>query len=178
MGLGICILIFLLLVNQKYTEGVISQGYKRVSGGREVAYGTELVGYSISDDEGEEHPVTSTLSTDSGTTHTIKSKYLIGCDGARSTVRSLAGIDFTGSKTNHHFIRIDGIISSNRPNHRDNGNIGIESQSHGSVLWANLNHGRTRIGFAFPSGLWEEKGLRSRKRMLWPRPRKPCNHSH
>ncbi|KAL8867747.1 MAG: hypothetical protein Q9174_005460, partial [Haloplaca sp. 1 TL-2023] len=157
---------FLLLVRQKYTEAAIREGYKRVSGGNEVSYGTSLVNYSINDDNNEdEYPITATLSiptsSSSGTTSThtsVNSKFLIGADGSHSLVRQLAGIPFTGPKTPHHFIRIDGIIASNLPNHRSSGTIGIESASHGSVLWACLDHRRTRIGFAFPPRLWQEKG--------------------
>lgn len=37
------------------------------------------------------------------------------------------------------------------------GVVGIESASHGSVLWACLDHHITRIGFALPPALWAQK---------------------
>ncbi|KAL8685214.1 MAG: hypothetical protein Q9218_007900 [Villophora microphyllina] len=149
---------FLLLCRQKYTEDVIHDGYKRVSG-QSVHYGTQLLDYTIntSSASGNDYKVHSTLRTPCGTETYVKSRYIIGCDGARSLVRSLSGIPFEGSKTNHHFIRIDGIVRTNMPAARS-GVVGIESVSHGSVLWACLDHHITRIGFAFPEDLWTEKG--------------------
>ena len=146
---------YLLICRQKYTEEVFHEGYRKVSN-RSVHYGVKVVDFHINDTS-DDYKVDSTLESQDGTTISVKSKFLIGADGGRSTVRELAGIRFEGDKTNHHFIRIDGIVNTNMPDSRT-GNLGIESASHGSVLWACLDHGVTRVGFAFPEKLWDEKG--------------------
>ncbi|HET7305553.1 MAG TPA: rifampin monooxygenase [Segeticoccus sp.] len=58
--------------------------------GAEVRRGCELVGL-----EQDEHGVTAALS-DGGR---VRSRYLVGCDGGRSTVRKLVGIGFPGEPT-------------------------------------------------------------------------------
>lgn len=53
--------------------------------------GAELVSFT-SDDDG----VTATLALADGATETVRTRYLVGCDGAHSTVRQLLGLTFTG----------------------------------------------------------------------------------
>ena len=74
-------------------------------------------------------------------------KYLVGADGGRSFVRRSLDIPFDGSTTEDKWVRIDGMIETNMPKSRVYG--AIESPTHGNVLWAALDHGATRIGFAF-----------------------------
>ncbi|KAL8779381.1 MAG: hypothetical protein Q9194_001478 [Teloschistes cf. exilis] len=153
---------FLLLCRQKYTEDVIHEGYKRISG-QSVHYGTKLLSYTVNNtndhpgDIDDDYKVLGHLQPLAGPTTSIRSKYIIGSDGARSTVRTLSPITFSGSQTSHHFIRIDALVTTNMPLARS-GVVGIESASHGSVLWACLDHHITRIGFAFPPTLWAQKG--------------------
>lgn len=145
----------LLLCRQKYTEDVIREGYGRYSG-RGVHYGARLVDFAAGDG-GEEYAVMSTIETQDKGTISIRSKYIIGADGGHSKVRDLAGIAFEGEKSNRHWIRIDGIVETNMPEAR-RGICGIQSRTHGSILWACLDHGVTRVGFALPEKLWEEIG--------------------
>lgn len=77
----------------------------------------------------------------------VRCKYLVGCDGGRSSVRSMFDIPFEGSKTEDKWVRIDGQITTNLPKPRSY--CSIESPTHGNVLWAALDHGATRIGYAF-----------------------------
>jgi phenol 2-monooxygenase len=82
-----------------------------------------------------------------GEEQTIMCKYLVGVDGGRSFVRRALDIPFDGSTTEDKWVRIDGMIETNMPKSRVYG--AIESPTHGNVLWAALDHGATRIGFAF-----------------------------
>ncbi len=145
---------YLLLCRQRYTEDVIRDGYARYSH-REVYNGARLVDFSIK--EGESHPVTSTIETPDMGHLTIWSKFIIGADGGHSKVRELAGIPFDGESSTRNWIRIDGVVETNMPEAR-RGICGIESKSHGSILWACLDHGVTRVGFALPEKLWAELG--------------------
>lgn len=146
---------YLLLCRQKYTEEVFHGRYVKVSGGS-AQYGVKLLDYHVSEGP-DPYRVTSTLQTQDRAQVSVKSRYIVGADGSRSKVRELAGIRFQGDKTNHHFIRIDGVVKTNMPEARS-GLVGIDSPSHGSVLWACLDHGITRVGFAFPQKLWIAKG--------------------
>ena len=146
---------YLLLCRQRYTEDVIRDGYSKHSG-RSVHYGARLVDFAVGGRD-EKYAVKSIVETQEKSTIPIRSKFIIGADGGHSKVRELAGIQFEGEKSNRHWIRIDGIVETNMPEARK-GICGIESQSHGSILWACLDHGVTRVGFALPEKLWEEIG--------------------
>lgn len=75
------------------------------------------------------------------------SKYLIGADGGRSFVRRHAEIPFEGDTSEDKWIRIDGMVETDMPLNRSYG--AIESKTHGNILWAPLDHGATRIGYAY-----------------------------
>ncbi|KAG7006845.1 hypothetical protein G7Y79_00012g031810 [Physcia stellaris] len=145
---------FLLLVRQRYTEQVLGEGYAGCEG-RGVQYGARLRGWRVF--EGEEFAVEAEVEVGEGVVRKVRCRYLVGADGGRSTVREMAGIHFAREKTSRYFIRIDGVVKTDMPEARK-GLCGVESKSHGSVLWACLDHRRTRVGFAFPQKLWEEKG--------------------
>lgn len=146
---------YLLLCRQRYTEDVIRDGYSKCNAGS-VHYGARLVDFDVGGGDGDFAVKSVVETTDKGTI-SIRSKYIIGADGGRSKVRELAGIQFEGEKSNRHWIRIDGIVETDMPEAR-RGICGIESQSHGSILWACLDHGVTRVGFALPTKLWDEIG--------------------
>lgn len=146
---------YLLLCRQRYTEDVIRKKYEECSG-TTVHYGAQLLEFSLSRGDGG-GKVKTIIGIEGGRTMTIQSKYLVGADGGRSRVREIAGISFEGDRTNRHWIRIDGIVETNMPEAR-RGICGLQSESHGSILWACLDHGATRVGFALPEKLWEGLG--------------------
>ena len=146
---------YLLLCRQRYTEDIIREGYERYCK-NSVEYGSRLLDFNLAEDK-REPMVVSTIEDREGRQSTIRSKYLVGADGGHSKVRDLAGIPFEGEHSNRHWIRIDGIVETNMPEAR-RGICGIQSASHGSVLWACLDHGRTRVGFVLPEKLWKERG--------------------
>jgi phenol 2-monooxygenase len=139
---------FAFVLRQKYQEEIFRRALRRH--GVKLHAPAELV--SIDVDETipvGSHRVTATV-LDGGTkdTFTITCKYLIGCDGGRSTVRRLTSIPFDGDSSEDKWVRVDGVLShTNNPTPR--AYCAIESPTHGNVLWAPLDHGATRIGFAF-----------------------------
>ena len=152
---------YLLTLRQKYTEDVIGAAYRKCSG-RSILYGTKLQGYRLIK-SASDHKVEATISAGPGSdTRSLQCKYLVGADGGRSTVRSLAGIPFEGDISNRQFIRIDGIVETDMPDARQT-NIIIQSHSHGNVLWACLDHRVTRIGFSFPEHLYKTLGAKISK---------------
>jgi 2-polyprenyl-6-methoxyphenol hydroxylase-like FAD-dependent oxidoreductase len=80
---------FLLFVSQAETEQVL--GDHLAIGGIPVERGVEMVGSHADPDA-----VTSTLRHRDGRTEQVRARYLVGCDGASSTVRRGAGIPFKG----------------------------------------------------------------------------------
>lgn len=80
----------------------------------------------------------------------------MGADGGRSFVRRHAGIPFDGDSTEDRWIRIDGLVETDMPISRAYG--AVESKTHGNVLWAPLDHGGTRIGFAYTDAIAKKYG--------------------
>jgi phenol 2-monooxygenase len=75
------------------------------------------------------------------------SKFIVGADGGHSLVRRIAEIPTQGDHTNYKWVRIDGVFKTDMPD-SDVGFASIESNTHGNVLWVQLDHGVKRIGFA------------------------------
>ncbi|GAA1737087.1 bifunctional 3-(3-hydroxy-phenyl)propionate/3-hydroxycinnamic acid hydroxylase [Luedemannella helvata] len=48
-----------------------------------------------------------------GTTQTVRARYVLGCDGARSTVRTFAGINLIGSSYEEPWLAVSGDIPAN-----------------------------------------------------------------
>jgi 2-polyprenyl-6-methoxyphenol hydroxylase-like FAD-dependent oxidoreductase len=67
-----------------------------------VERGVELVGFSA---DGEE--IACTLRADDGRTEHVRCRYLVGCDGAHSTVREGARIPFEGGSYPQTFVLAD-----------------------------------------------------------------------
>jgi 2-polyprenyl-6-methoxyphenol hydroxylase-like FAD-dependent oxidoreductase len=96
---------FPLLLPQSRTEAILSTRLAAL--GITVERGVELVG--VRDGTAG---VTATLQDASGTTETVGAPYLVGCDGARSTVRHALDIPFEGMTEPQTFllgdVKIDG----------------------------------------------------------------------
>jgi 2-polyprenyl-6-methoxyphenol hydroxylase-like FAD-dependent oxidoreductase len=79
---------YILAIPQRITERLLTEHATEL--GAEIRRGCELVGLSQ-----DEHGVTAELAD--GTQ--LRSRYLVGCDGGRSTVRKLLGVGFPGEPT-------------------------------------------------------------------------------
>ncbi len=115
-----------------------------------------LVGLSLDEAESE-YKVVSRCAGPDGKTFEIRSKYIIGCDGAGSAVRKLAQIPFNGAEKEQHWVRIDGVVKTNFPESRI-GLGAIESPTHGQTLWAALDYGAKRIGYVLSPEMYEKYG--------------------
>ncbi|MBO0906952.1 FAD-binding monooxygenase [Arthrobacter sunyaminii] len=97
-------------------------------------YGFEFVGLEVDDDA--EYPVTVTLlrtaGPDEGTERTVKAKYVVGSDGARSKVRSAIGCTLEGDKANHAWGVMDVLANTDFPDIRTK--CAIQSSNGGSIL--------------------------------------------
>jgi 2-polyprenyl-6-methoxyphenol hydroxylase-like FAD-dependent oxidoreductase len=81
---------FLLFVSQAETERVLTEYL--TAGGLPVERGLELITLASSSDE-----IDCKLRRRDGKIEEVSARYVIGCDGAHSTVRRLAGIPFEGA---------------------------------------------------------------------------------
>lgn len=104
-----------LIVEQTTTERVLEQRLALLGG--QIELGTELTDLNI-----EPEGVAATV-RHAGGTSVIMSRYLVGADGARSTVRRLAGITFTGEAYPEDFILAD--VDLNWPLSHDRGRVWI-----------------------------------------------------
>jgi 2-polyprenyl-6-methoxyphenol hydroxylase-like FAD-dependent oxidoreductase len=97
---------FLLFVSQADTEQVL--GDHLATGGIPVERGVELVGFHA-----DPEAVTCTLRHRDGRIEQVRVRYLVGCDGAHSTVRRGAGIPFGGGAYPQTFaladLEVDGL---------------------------------------------------------------------
>jgi 2-polyprenyl-6-methoxyphenol hydroxylase-like FAD-dependent oxidoreductase len=97
---------FLLFVSQADTEQVL--GDRLAAGGIPVERGVEMVGFHADPDA-----VTCTLRHRDGRIEQVRARYLVGCDGAHSTVRHGAGIAFQGGAYPQTFaladLEVDGL---------------------------------------------------------------------
>jgi 2-polyprenyl-6-methoxyphenol hydroxylase-like FAD-dependent oxidoreductase len=91
---------FLLFVSQAETEAVLNEHL--AAQGVHVERDVELVALTV-----EEQQVTCTLRHKDGTTERLRVGYLVGCDGAHSSVRRLAGIPFEGGSYPQTFVLAD-----------------------------------------------------------------------
>ena len=90
----------LLIVPQSGTEQVLETHAGEL--GVRIVRGAEVVGLT-QDDDGV------TVKYVDG--ETIRAKYVVGCDGAHSTVRELVGIDFAGKQYETHILLADVALS-------------------------------------------------------------------
>jgi 2-polyprenyl-6-methoxyphenol hydroxylase-like FAD-dependent oxidoreductase len=91
---------FLLFLSQGETEAVLNEHL--AAHGIHVERGVELLGFEA----GEEN-VTCTLRRVDGSRERVRARYLIGCDGAHSSVRHDAGIPFEGGAYPQTFVLSD-----------------------------------------------------------------------
>ena len=88
---------FLLFLSQAETEAVLSEHLAAL--GIPVDRGVELVAFTA-----DKQQVGCTLRHRDGSGEQLGARYLVGCDGARSSVRRLAGIPFEGGSYPQTFV--------------------------------------------------------------------------
>ncbi|PVI08658.1 hypothetical protein DM02DRAFT_578876 [Periconia macrospinosa] len=138
---------FALVLRQKYQEEIFRKALAKEGvqlespwelKGIEVLENIEIGGYRV------------VAKIENQATHekrVVKCRYLVGADGGRSFVRRAMEIPFDGSSSEDKWVRVDGVVETDLPRPRTY--CAIESPTHGNVLWAALDRGATRIGYAF-----------------------------
>ena len=104
IGAGLSPYPYMLVVDQGLHESLLNQYI--VSHGRSVHWQTQLESFQ-QDGTG----ITAAATNGSGVSETIRAKYLVGCDGAKSPVRHALGLTFEGDTVERLFyvadVRID-----------------------------------------------------------------------
>lgn len=102
---------YALLIAQSETERVLEE--KLASRGVTVERTVELAGFAE-----EAGKVRITLKKADGGTETLSADWLVGCDGAHSTVRHTLGMEFAGSTLQSDWVLADGHIAGIEPKDR------------------------------------------------------------
>jgi 2-polyprenyl-6-methoxyphenol hydroxylase-like FAD-dependent oxidoreductase len=108
LGLGDTSYPFLLVLPQAKVEAALL-GHLGEQGSA-VEWGTEFLGYR-SDEAG----IVSTLRHADGRQERARTRYLVGCDGAGSTVRRCAGIRFEGASYRRSVLLADATLDADIP---------------------------------------------------------------
>ncbi|WP_406691229.1 FAD-binding monooxygenase [Saccharopolyspora sp. ID03-671] len=123
-----------LIVNQARVLDYFAEAARNAPARLEPDYGWEFVTLDVAE-EGE-HPVTVTLRRSAGEgegeQRTIRAKYVIGCDGARSRVREAIGRELVGDQANHAWGVMDVLAETDFPDIRTK--CAIQSHDGGSIL--------------------------------------------
>lgn len=123
-----------LIVNQARVLDYFSEFMANAPTRMAPDYGLEFQGLEVA--ETGEYPVTVTLAETVGPTagqsRTVRAKYVVGSDGARSRVRDAIGCTMAGDKANHAWGVMDVLAVTDFPDIRMK--CAIQSGSGGSIL--------------------------------------------
>lgn len=123
-----------LIVNQARVLDYFAEFMKNAPTRMEPDYGYEFAGLEVDDER--EYPVSVTFirtaGEHEGETRTVRAKYVVGSDGARSKVRQAIGCTLAGDQANHAWGVIDAVAVTDFPDIRRK--CAIQSGSGGSIL--------------------------------------------
>ena len=123
-----------LIVNQARVLDYFAEFMRNAPTRMEPDYGFEFAGLEV--DDAREYPVTVTLVRTAGEREgeerTVRAKYVVGADGARSRVRQAIGCSLAGDQANHAWGVMDAVAVTDFPDIRRK--CAIQSGSGGSIL--------------------------------------------
>jgi len=130
---------YLIDLPQDKTERVLYDHLKET--GADVEWEHELVSF-----EQNENGVTSIVKSSDGTLETIKTTWLIACDGAYSTVRHLCNLNFDGAEYHQNWWLADLLIDWNQPEDR----MMVYPSYHGPLACFPMGNKRYRLVLTAP----------------------------
>jgi phenol 2-monooxygenase len=112
-----------VIVNQARMLAHLRDHMTRSAARLEPFYGLHATGVDIDPGGSSEHPVTVTLrhlreSRETGETSTIRARYVVGCDGARSSIRTAIGLELAGDPMNQSWGVMDVLAVTDFPDIR------------------------------------------------------------
>ncbi len=106
-----------VILNQARIQDFLLDVVHQSSSGREPFYGRRLL--HLTNDPSATHPVTATLErVDTGVRETIRARYVVGCEGARSVVRTEIGRKLAGDSANQAWGVMDVLAVTDFPDIR------------------------------------------------------------
>ena len=127
------------IVNQARLHELLIDGMANTLSNLRPHYSRELVELTVDETLTQDlnsHPITATFKrTDeagAGQTETVKARFAIGCDGARSRVRKSLDIELVGDSANKAWGVMDILLNTDFPDIRVKSFI--QSQDHGAVM--------------------------------------------
>jgi phenol 2-monooxygenase (NADPH) len=126
-----------VIVNQARMLAYLREHMERSPSRLAPFYGLHASNVEVDAAGASEHPVTVTLrhmkaGQETGRTSTIRAKYVVGCDGSRSAVRTAIGRELTGDRTNESWGVMDVLAVTDFPDVRVK--CAIYSASEGNIL--------------------------------------------
>jgi phenol 2-monooxygenase len=123
-----------VIVNQARMLAYLRDHMERSAVRLEPFYGLRATGVEVDTGGSSEYPVTVTLehSSKDGGPSTIRAKYVVGCDGARSAIRTAIGRELTGDATNQSWGVMDVLAVTDFPDIRVK--CAITSAEEGNIL--------------------------------------------
>jgi phenol 2-monooxygenase len=118
-----------VIVNQARMQQYLLDHMARSASRLTPYYGVEFVGLEVG---AGDHPVTVTLAGPGDVEFTVRAKYVVGCDGARSAVRRSIGRELHGDSASHAWGVMDVLAVTDFPDWRTK-NV-IQSAGKGSLL--------------------------------------------
>ena len=119
-----------VIVNQARMQEYLLDYMRRSPSRLEADYGIEFLRLEVQDGE---YPVVVTVrNVDDGSERTIRAKYVVGCDGARSLVRQSIGVELRGDFANHAWGVMDMLAVTDFPDIRMK--AAIQSADEGNIL--------------------------------------------
>jgi phenol 2-monooxygenase len=112
-----------VIVNQARMLAYLRDSMERSASRLQPFYGLHASGLTVDPSGSSEHPVTVTLqhlqdARQTGQTSTVRAKYVVGCDGARSGVRTAIGRELVGDPMNQSWGVMDVLAVTDFPDIR------------------------------------------------------------
>ena len=126
-----------VIVNQARMLAYLLEHMERSPSRSRPFYGLHASDIEVDTGGSSEYPVTVTLQhlkerRQTGETSTLRARYVVGCDGARSATRTAIGRELVGDATNESWGVMDVLAVTDFPDIRVK--CAINSASHGNVL--------------------------------------------
>src|SRR5215471_9855479 len=126
---------YALLIPQHLTEAILAEHLTRQQG-MALERGVALISLTQ-----QEHGVEVLLRRSDGSETSVRTRWLVGCDGAHSTVRHLLGMEFCGTTFEQHFALGDMQVDWQGPDDQIAGFAGRGSM----IVFFPLGGGRFRV---------------------------------